>query len=269
MRRPGIARRTGPRASPAPQGIPLAKFRPSVDKSTVVRSKRTSQCRDVLFETKMMAPTWAKQAVAAAAAWLPRSRRTCRAAWVAERTSRASSDGGRRPRAPLRPPMQLRARTTIYEDFSKQPARSSSRPRAGWEPAPVAHGLRAGSARPVPWLSGGVDDTCGVGNWCRPHVLAHTAFAWMRAWRACMSMRVGRAPAGSCPRWLRSTPATRPPAAYLHVRSMACPVFVAYSVSFLSCVRVGVVRCGLVTPASYETLGICCPYLSDVYKSFT
>ena len=211
----------------------------------------------------------AKQAVAAAAAWLPRSRRTCRAAWVAERTSRASSDGGRRPRAPLRPPMQLRARTTIYEDFSKQPARSSSRPRAGWEPAPVAHGLRAGSARPVPWLSGGPDDTCGVGNWCRPHVLAHTAFAWMRAWRACMSMRVGRAPAGSCPRWLRSTPATRPPAACMHVRSMACPVFVPYCVSLLSHVRVGVVGCSLATPASYEALGICSRYLSRVYPSLT
>ena len=152
MRRPGIARRTGPRASPAPQGIPLAKFRPSIDMSTVARSKRTSQCQDVLFETKIMAPTWPKQAVAAAAAWLPRSRRTCRAAWVAERTSRASSDGGRRPRAPLRPPMQLRARTTIYEDFSKQPARSSSRPRAGWEPAPVASRVesRVGTACAMP-----------------------------------------------------------------------------------------------------------------------
>ena len=32
----------------------------------------------------------------------------------------------------------------------------------------------------------------------------------------------------------------------------------------LSCVRVGVVRCGLVTPASYETLVICCPYISYV-----
>ena len=162
MPRPGIARRTGPVASWAPQGIPLAKFRPSVDMSTVVRSKRTSKCRDVLFETKFMAPTWPKQAVAAAAAWLPRSRGTCRAAWVAERTSWASSDGGRRPRAPLRPPMQLRARTTIYEDFSKQPARSSSRPRAGWEPAPVAHGLRAGSARPVPWLDAVVRTTRAV-----------------------------------------------------------------------------------------------------------
>jgi len=35
--------------------------------STVVRSKRTSQCRDVLFETKIMLSNMAKQAVAAAA----------------------------------------------------------------------------------------------------------------------------------------------------------------------------------------------------------
>ena len=61
---------------PAPQGIPLAKFRPSVDMSTVVRSKRTSQCRDVPFETKIiLAPTRPKQAVAAAAVrlsgWAP------------------------------------------------------------------------------------------------------------------------------------------------------------------------------------------------------
>ena len=122
---------------------------------------------------------------------------------------------------------------------------------------------------PVPWLGGGPDDTCSVGNWCSPHVLAHTALAWMRAWRACMSMRVGRAPAGSCPRWLRSTPATRPPAACLHVRSMACPVFVPYCVSLLSHVRVGVVGCGLATPASYEAWGICSIYLSRVYPSLT
>ena len=63
MRRSGIARRTGPRASPAPQGIPLAKFRLSVDMSTVVRSKRTSKCRDVLFETNIIAPTWPFMAI--------------------------------------------------------------------------------------------------------------------------------------------------------------------------------------------------------------
>ena len=172
MRRPGIARRTGPRASPTPQGIPLAKFRPSVDMSTVVRSNRTSQCRDVLFETKMMAPTWAKQAVAAAAAWLPRSRRTCRAAWVAEWTSRASSDGGRRPRAPLRQPMQLRALNIICEVFSRQPARSSRWPRGGGEPALMAAVFERGSARPAPRLRCVPRDTGCLGSSGRPDVLA-------------------------------------------------------------------------------------------------
>ena len=69
--------------------------------------------------------------------------------------------------------------------------------------------------------------------------------------------------------WLRSTPATRPPAACMHVRSMACPVFVPYCVSLLSHVRVGVVGCGLATPASYEALGVCSIYLSRVYPSLT
>ena len=140
--------------------------------STVVRSKRTSKCRDVLFETKFMAPTWPKQAVAAAAAWLPRSRRTCRAAWVAERTSRASSDGGRRPRAPLRQPMQLRAPNIICEDFSRQPARSSRWPRGGGEPALMAAVFERGLARPAPRLRCVLRDTGCLGSSGRPDVLA-------------------------------------------------------------------------------------------------
>jgi hypothetical protein len=46
-------------------------------------------------------------------------------------------------------------------------------------------------------------------------------------------------------------------------------VLLSYCVVICCTSRVGVVRCDLVPPASYVVLGICCPYICDVYKSLT
>ena len=44
---PGIGRRTGPRASRAPQGMPPGYFKRSIDKSTAVTVEKSFQCRHV------------------------------------------------------------------------------------------------------------------------------------------------------------------------------------------------------------------------------
>ena len=72
---------------------------------------------------------------------------------------------------------------------------------AAAEMCPVRHGL--------PWQQWSPGCPCA------------TALHGMCAWCACMSMRAGQASPGSCARWVRSTPATWPPAACLHLRSIA------------------------------------------------
>ena len=63
----GIARRTGPRASPVPQGTPPARIRPSADKSTVVHVEESCSMSTCQSETNLGAICWRQMVVAAMA----------------------------------------------------------------------------------------------------------------------------------------------------------------------------------------------------------
>ena len=62
---PGIGRRTGPRASRAPQGIPLGYFRRSIDKSTVVTVEKAFHGRHVKVKPTFHPITTLSRVVAA------------------------------------------------------------------------------------------------------------------------------------------------------------------------------------------------------------
>ena len=104
--------------------------------------------------------------------------------------------------------------------------------------------------------------TCGF---LRMYVHLHG----MRAWRAWMSMRVGLASRGSCARWFGTPPAIRPPTSCMLVRSMACHVFVSYSVVTFTAWCTGVKHVCSVAPVTFETIGTCCTHIVSIYKSFT
>ena len=96
--------------------------------------------------------------------------------------------------------------------------------------------------------------------------LPRAGFGQRRGGRSCRDGWDGR---GSRPWWFGDGQAGCGCAAARSGARSSMYVLLSYCVLTCTRVRVGVVQCGLVIPASYEARGICCPYIYDVYKSLT
>ena len=123
------------------------------------------------------------------------------------------------------------------------------------------------SAQHTEWLGGVLGGPGGFACWCRVCFFALVHLHGMRVWCAWMSMRVGLASQGSCAGWFGTPPAPRPPTLCMLVRSMACHVFVSYSVVTFTAWCTGVKHVGFACPVTSETMDTC--YIYIAWQSLT
>jgi hypothetical protein len=195
-----------------------------------------------------------------------------RAARAAERTPWGSSVGGRRPRAPSRQALLLHSLRRPLREGTGEPRDTN----------PSCAALRDACApcqTSTPVCTHDLP-ACRVAGRCDDdergavELLAMRAFAPLpRAGfeQRCAGRSVGdgRDGRGSRKRWFGDGQAGCGCAAAHSGARSSMHVLLSYCVVICCTSRVGVVRCDLVPPASYVVLGICCPYICDVYKSLT